>query len=161
VRKFDQLRKLIGRARIELVPGRKGVKGVRVAPGAPEEPIAVRATDLVQAQFSELPGIYQLLSGVTHAMPWRLGDSVTADNGMATWAPNPVDIGGSVLTALAAGPRTAAAEAWHRGFDDDPALAAMRKRFTAANTLPAGFQQAWPARVAARPTIAHSPNPRL
>lgn len=131
----------------------KDVKGVRVAPGAPEEPIAVKATDLVQAQFGELPAIYQLLSGITHGMPWRLGDSVTTNDRTAIWAPEPVDIGGSALAALTAGHRAAAAQAWHRGFDDDPALTVMRERFVAANTLPAAFQRAWLARVGARPTI--------
>jgi hypothetical protein len=154
VGKYDQLQQLIVRARIVLVPGRKGVKGVRLATDAPEEPMDVKATDLVQMQFRELPGIYQLLSGVTHAMPWRLGDSVTVAGGTATWAPDPVDIGGSVLAALAAGHRAVAAEAWHRGFEGDPALAVMHERFTAANTLPAAFQRAWLARAGARPTIA-------
>ncbi|MGW3610572.1 hypothetical protein ACWD6N_11890 [Micromonospora sp. NPDC005163] len=131
----EQLLTLIKRARIELVRNRSGdrAKGVRVTAGAPETPIEVKATDLVQRAFADLPEIYGILSGVVHGLPWRLGDSAHVYGRQAVWQPHPMEIGGSVLAAVTAAGRAGASFAGYRGFGDEPAVAGMRARAKASD----------------------------
>ncbi|WP_346125613.1 hypothetical protein [Micromonospora coerulea] len=99
VKEKEQLLTLIKRARIDLVSNHSGdrVKGVRVTAGGPETSIDVKATDLVQRAFADLPEIYGMLSGVVHGLPWGLGDSAQVHGRHAVWQAHPMEVGGSVL----------------------------------------------------------------
>ncbi|MEU1398303.1 hypothetical protein ABZ403_19885 [Micromonospora zamorensis] len=135
----DRLIALIRRARIELVMGRRDVKGVRVVAAGPEAPIAVKATDLIQARFADLPAVYHMLSGVAHGMPWRLSDSAHVEGRFASWEPDPIYVGTSALVAMAAAERAVKVHAWYRGFDEDPMAARMQARVAAADAALAAF----------------------
>jgi hypothetical protein len=89
-RRYEELLALIKRARIEVVPNRKGEpKGVRVSPGGPEALIDVRMAELVQERYPTMPGVYSLLSGVTHGMPHRLDDNARVADRLAQWNAGP------------------------------------------------------------------------
>ncbi|GAA4469790.1 hypothetical protein [Phytohabitans houttuyneae] len=130
----QRLLDLLDRAKIQIVKGRDGKpKGVIVEPGGPEQPISVKASDLVRGAFTDLYAVYPMLSGVTHAMPWRLSDSADITGRQAHWSADPVDVGGSVIPALAAALRTAEAHARYRGQDQDLSLDRMRRRYRAGD----------------------------
>jgi hypothetical protein len=129
-REREQLLELIRRARVETVLNVAGnrVKGVRLAPGLPESPVVVAATDLVEKTFGDLPGIYGMLSGVVHGLPWRLADNAQVDGRQAIWQPNPMDVTASVLGAVTAGAQAGAAFARYRGFGDRPEVVRLQRR---------------------------------
>ncbi|GAA4256479.1 hypothetical protein [Dactylosporangium darangshiense] len=127
---------LLDRAKVNVVNGRDGKpKGVNVEPGGVHQSISVKASELVRSAFTDLPAVYAMLSGVTHGMPWRLSDSVDIADRQARWNADPVDVGGSVIAALAAAQRTAEVHAWYRGQDDDPGLGRMRQRYRAGDDV--------------------------
>ena len=131
-RSYKQLLALITRARIEIVPNRNGgPKAVRAVPGAPEALIDAKMTELVHERYPNMPAIYNLMSGVTHGMPYKLGDNVQFADRRARWDADPIDVGGSVLAAANAAHTMLAAHAWHRGFNDDPAIATTQDRIAA------------------------------
>ncbi|HCU49191.1 MAG TPA: hypothetical protein DGG94_05175 [Micromonosporaceae bacterium] len=128
-RDHEELMALIKRAKIEIIPNVKGrPKGVRVTPDTDEAPIDVKTTDLVHAQYPDMPAVYSLMSGVTHGMPHKLGDNAWFANRHAHWDTDPLDVGGSVLAAANAAHTMLAAHAWHYGLEDDPAIAATHAR---------------------------------
>jgi hypothetical protein len=129
----DALFARLQQARIEVVAGKRGPKGVRVTLGGDEEPVATQASVLVKAAFADLPAAYKLLSGVAHGMPWMLSDNVHVTGRPVGWEPDPIDVGASVLVAVAAAARAAEVQAWHRGFGNDPAVTAMSRRFAEAD----------------------------
>jgi hypothetical protein len=137
----DRLLELVKQARIEVVMGKRDVKGIRVVPGGPEAPVGVKSADLVQARFADMPAVYNMLSGVTHGMPWRLADSTRIEGRSALWAPDPIDVGGSVLAAVAAAERTTALYAWYRGFPEDQVVTRMRGRVAAVDDTLRAFAQ--------------------
>ncbi len=158
----EQLLTLIKRARIELVPNRSGdrTKGVRVNAAAPEASTEVKAMDLVQRAFPDLPEIYGLLSGVVHGLPWRLGDSARVYGRQAVWQTDPLDVGGSALAAVTAAGRAGASFAWYRGFGDEPIAAGMRARARACDEALRLYGERRGALVGLRPSIARFLTPK-
>lgn len=133
-RHHSELLTLIKRARIEIVTGKKNTpKGVRVAPDAPETPVDVKATELIAERFSDMPALYNLLSGVVHGRPHMLAMNSRIANGHGVWDTNPLDVGGSVLATVKAAHITLLAHAWHRGRDDDPAITTTCANVTAVD----------------------------
>lgn len=131
---YEDLLAHIERAKIEITLNTKGeLKGVRLSPVAPEALIRVNMTERVHERYPEMPGLYGILSGVTHGMPHRLNDNVEIAGQRADWDANPIDVGNSVLAAMHAADTALAAHAWHRGKDDDPGVAAARERTAAVN----------------------------
>lgn len=114
---------LINRAKIEVVPNRKGdPKGVRVAPGADEARVDVKVSELVEAQYPDMPGLYSLMSGVTHGMAHKLSDNAWFADRHAHWNPDPLDVGCSVLAAVNAAHTVVTAHAWQHGAGDDASI---------------------------------------
>ena len=135
-RRHSELLALIKRARIEITAGKKDtLKGIRVAPDAPEVPVDIKATELIVERFSDMPAVYNLLSGVVHGRPHMLAMNSRIATGHGVWDTNPLDVGGSVLAAMRAAHITLAAHARHRGRDDDPALATTRANVTAVDEI--------------------------
>jgi len=141
-RSHESLLAFIAHAKVELVPARNGdPKGVRVTPGGPVAPTTVKMTDLVPERYPNMPALYNLMSGVTHGMPYRLSSNAQFDNRRARWDPDPLDVGGSVLAAVNAAHTVLAAHAWHRGRDDDPAITTTRNRIAAVDQAMQCFAQ--------------------
>ncbi|MCY1141432.1 hypothetical protein OWR29_25835 [Actinoplanes sp. Pm04-4] len=140
----DRLLATVDRALIERVANRAGTftKGIRIS-GGPEEPVIVRARDVVENSFGELPGIYNLLSGVVHGLPWRLADSTSVVGRDMRREPDPADIGGLVLAAVTAAHRAGAGFAAYRGFRGDPRVGALAERRNSADKTLATFSRKW------------------
>jgi hypothetical protein len=109
-------------------------KGVRTAPGGPEAIINIKMTELVQQRYPEMPGVYNLMSGVTHGMPYMLSDSAAIANRRAEWDPVPIDVGASVLASMHATHTMLAAHAWHRGCDET-AVPTAKTRIAAVDEI--------------------------
>jgi hypothetical protein len=150
----DRLLATVDRALVARVANRTGTvtKGVRIS-GGREEPVIVRASDLVENSFGDLPGIYNLLSGVVHGLPWRLADSTSVVGRDMRWEPDPVDIGGSVLAAVTAAHRAGAGFASYRGFPGDPRVGALDERTSRVDKALATFSKKWGVLDGHRPTI--------
>ncbi|MEV4343498.1 hypothetical protein AB0J83_03325 [Actinoplanes sp. NPDC049596] len=152
----DRLVALVDHALIERVPNKPGTatKGMRVSPDGREEPVAIRVSELAQAHFGDMRAIYGLLSGVVHGLPWRLADSAHIRGREMLWEPDPVDIGGSVLAALAAASRAGAGFAAYRGFGDHQVVGRLADRAHQADRVLAAFSRQWGVLDGVRPTVA-------
>lgn len=123
----------MARAMIEIVEGKRGPKAVVVEPGTEPMPILVQASTVVETAFARLPAVYALLSGTTHAMPWRLADNAQISARYGVWAPDPIDLAASVVAALAAGLLTAEVHSGYRSVDTGARLFELRRRYKAAD----------------------------
>jgi hypothetical protein len=152
----DRLVALVERARIDVLRNSPNgrIKGVRVAPGGPEEALSTQATELVARAFGDLPAVYRLLSGVVHGLPWGLTDNATVSGREAGWAPSPVAAGTSVLVAMTAAERTGAAFARYRGFGDHDIVSRMQARTRSCDEAMVKYGRASGALDGVRPTIA-------
>jgi hypothetical protein len=80
--RYEKLLEVISRAKIELIPDKKGrPKAVRVLPGASDEPVDTKATQLVSERFGDMPAACGILSGVTHGMPYMLSTNARFASG--------------------------------------------------------------------------------
>ncbi|GIF25726.1 hypothetical protein BJ973_004003 [Actinoplanes tereljensis] len=122
-------------------PDRDGFKAVRIMPDGIEEPAGAKISVLIRDHFADLPGIYPLLSGVVHGLPWGLGGSMTVHGRDMTWEPDPIAIGGHVLAAVTAASRTGAAFAAYRGVHD-PVVTRLADRAVRADRALAAFGKA-------------------
>jgi hypothetical protein len=152
----DRLLDLVRRARIETVPNRTGnrVKGIRVRPDGPEFPLVIRSSDLVEEAFPDMPKVYALLSATVHGMPWGLVGSARVGQQEIAYEPDPVNVAGSVLSALAAAARAGRTVAWYRGLEETPVLAGLLRRHQAFDEAMQRFGRAHGVLAGARPTIA-------
>jgi hypothetical protein len=131
-REHKALLDLVQQARIEVVPGRKGDPKSVLVYGC-EAPIVVKASVLVESQFPNMPGIYDILTGVTHGIAARLADNAYSVDRREVWEASPFDVGGSALGAINAAHKVLDAHAWHRGREDDASLEVCRDRIAAVD----------------------------
>ncbi|WP_144128329.1 hypothetical protein [Catellatospora sichuanensis] len=142
-RRHDDLLGVIARARIEITVNRNGnPKGVRTSPGGPEAPIDLKMSDLITRLYLHLPGLYNLMSGVTHGLPHTLSGNARFADRRAEWNMDPLDVASSVLAALNAADSVLAHIGWHRGASDDPEVAETRTRIAAVDTAMVHFGRA-------------------
>jgi hypothetical protein len=101
-----------------------------------------------------MPKVYALLSATVHGMPWGLADSARVGQQEIAYEPDPVNVAGSVLPALAAAARAGRTVARYRGLEETPALAGLLRRQQAFDEAMQRFGRAHGVLAGARPTIA-------
>ncbi|MEV4343521.1 hypothetical protein AB0J83_03445 [Actinoplanes sp. NPDC049596] len=151
----DELLALVDRARIVQVRNRNNTATKSITVGdSPEQTAAVKASDLAAKHFADQPAIYNLLSGIVHGLPWRLADSATLRGREMLWEPDPMDIAGSVLAAVAAASRVGGGFAAYRGFPDDRRVVALAGRVNQVDRAMQTFGRKWGVLDGRQPTIA-------
>lgn len=152
----DRLFALVRQAKIEMVPNRTGnrAKGIRVRASGPEFPLVTRSSELVEEAFPDMPKVYALLSATVHGMPWGLVDNAQVGQQEIAYEPDPVNVAGSVLPALAAAARAGRTVVRYRGCKETPALAGLLRRQQAFDEAMQRFGRAHGVLAGERPTIA-------
>lgn len=129
---YEQVRGLIGRAGMELVPDRTGKKIARVELRNPavEVPVKLDIGPLMTMLLPDSPGWYLLSSGIAHSAPWVLHAAVAAETAGPQLAltPDLLEVAAAAQSAISASALMIQRHATYYGHDPEPRVRQSRQR---------------------------------
>lgn len=120
---YDQVRKLVDRAGMDLARDRAGKKTARVELRSPavKVPVKLEIGPLMASLLPDSPGWYRISSGIAHSADWVLQDAVAGTTGpdlMLT--PDLMEVAAAAESAISASALIIGRHATYFGYDPEP-----------------------------------------